>query len=168
MKPKNSKKRRNSFLKFLALFIVTVCSVQAAVFFNYKVPKKENELLRQKAKRSETESKFQAEFFSEMKGLKGLIDSMDIEGQNISYQSSLINDKIVDLQKKIPAKDSTYLYDMHMDIIQLYVELQATKENLLELKDAETTIAEYKTALDECQDDLKQLERELYIERRSR
>lgn len=168
MEPKNRKKRRISFLKFLALFIVTVCSVQAAVYFNYAVPKKENRLLRQKSAMLDSESKFQEGFFAEMKGLKGLIDSMDIEGQNISYQSSLITDKIVDLQKKIPSKDSTYLYDMHMDITQLYLELRATKENLIELKDAEKTIAEYKTALKECQEDLKQLERELFIERRSR
>ncbi len=167
MKPTNSKERRVSFLKFLALFIATVVSIQAAVFFNYSVPKKENALLRQSNMETEIERDFQKNFFAEMRGLKGLIDSMDIEGQNISYQKSLISGKIVDLQKKIPPKDSTYLYDMHMDVIQLYVELQTAKEKLLGLKDAESTIDEYKTAFKDCQENVKQLERELYIERRS-
>ncbi len=168
MKPKNSKERRISFLKFLALFVATVFSIQAAVYFNFTVPKKENEQLRQNQSVTEIEKEFQESFFNEMKGLKGLIDSMDIEGQNISYQKSLISGKIVDLQKKIPPKDSTYLYDMHMDVIQLYVELQTAKDKLLELKNAETTIEEYKVAMDGCREDLKQMERELFIERRSR
>lgn len=168
MKPKNSRERRISFLKFLALFVATVFSIQAAVYFNFTVPKKENVLLRQSQNATEIERGFQERFFLEMKGLKVLIDSMDIEGQNISYQNSLISGKIVELQKMIPSKDSTYLYEMHMDVIQLYVELQTAKEKLLGLKDAETTIEEYKVAMNECGEDLKQMERELFIERRSR
>lgn len=167
MKPKNSKERRISFLKFLALFIVTVSAILAAVFFNFKVPAKENSLLREQASIIEVGQEFQSEFFDDMKGLKGLIDSMEIEGQNRPYQNSLISGRIVELQNGIPPKDATYLYDMHMEIIQLYVELQTAKDKLLELKDAETTIKEYKSALDGCRDDLKQMERELFIERRS-
>ena len=168
MKPKNSKERRISFLKFLALFIVTVSAILAAVYFNFKVPAKENALLREQASIISVGREFQSGFFDDMKGLKGLIDSMDIEGQNRPYQNSLISARIVDLQKDIPAKDSTYLYDMHMEVIQLYVELQTAKDKLLQLKDAETTIKEYKSALDGCKEDLKQMERELFIERRSK
>lgn len=168
MKPKNSKERRISFFKFTALFVVTVSAILAAVYFNFKVPAKENTLLRTQASIFESGMNFQSGFFNEMKSLKGLIDSMDIVGQNSAYQRNLIGEKIVKLEKTIPPKDSTYLYDMHMDVIELYSELQMAKDKLLELKDAESTIEEYKIALEECREDLKQRDRELYIERRSR
>lgn len=168
MKPKNSKERRISFLKFLASFIVTVFAILAAVYFNFKVPSDENALLRAEISLYEGEKEFQRSFFGEMKDLRGLIDSMDIEGQNISFQKSLINNKIVNLQKRIPPKDSTYLYDMHIDVTELYAELQLAKEKLFELRDAENMIDEYKNALDVCRQDLEQRERDLFILRSSR
>ena len=63
MKPKNSKERRNSFLKFLALFLVTVGMIMAAVFFTYRVPTKENALLREQSKVIDTAMEFQSGFF---------------------------------------------------------------------------------------------------------
>lgn len=163
MKPKNSKERRNSFLKFLALFLVTVGMIVAAVFFNYRVPSKENALLREQSKVIESEMEFQSGFFNEMGHVKRMIDSLDVPGQNTAYQKNLISSKLVELQKTIPTKDSTYLYDMHMTIIELYVELQSAKDKLHALRDAEGTIAEYKEALDKCNQYLKEAERELRI-----
>ncbi|WP_289040540.1 type VI secretion system TssO [uncultured Zobellia sp.] len=166
MKPKNSKERRVSFFKFTALFIITVTTILAAVYFNFKVPEKENALLRAQASIVQSEIKFQKGFFNEMQSLKRMIDSLDLPGQNASYQNSLISAKIVELQNEIPVKDSTYLYDMHMSIVQLYVELQTAKDKVNELRDAEGTIKEYKEELEICRTDLKHVERELSIERR--
>ena len=164
MKPKNSKERTTSFLKFLALFLVTVGMIVAAVFFTYSVPTKENALLREQTKVIETEMEFQSGFFNEMESVKRMIDSLDVPGQNTAYQKSLISSKLVELQKTIPTKDDdTHLYDMHTAIIELYVELQTAKDKLHELRDAENTIEEYKDALETCRRDLKEAERELRI-----
>ena len=163
MKPKNSKERRNSFLKFLGLFLATVSMVVIAVYFNFRVPAKENELLREQAKLVKSEMEFQNGFFNEMQNIKGMIDSLDVPGQNTAYQKSLISAKLVDLQKTIPTKDSTYLYDMHTSIVDLYVELQSAKDKLHALRDAEGTIEEYKEALDKCNQYLKEAERELRV-----
>lgn len=167
MKPKNSKERQSSFLKFLLLFLVTTGTVVGAVYFNYKVPNKENALLREQAKMLDSEMKFQSEFYEEMKATKKMIDSLDAPGANIKYLNSLVSDKLVELQKTIPTRDSTHLFDFHNSIIETYVELQETKDKLLELRDAESTIEEYKEALETCRQDLKSIERELFIERRS-
>ena len=167
MKPKNSRERTNSFLKFLAIFLVTVAMIVVAVYFNFKIPSKENKLLREQAEVIKGEMEYQKAFYIEMKDLKVMIDSLDIPGQNMSYQNSLISTEIVDLQKNIPPKGSSHIYDMHMGIIQLYVELQTAKDKLHSLQDAEGIIEEYKEALERCQSDLKQSERELYIQRRS-
>ncbi len=165
MKPKNSKERQIAFLKFLLLFLVTVLTIVFAIYFNYKVPNKENALLKDQVKSVEKEMEFQSNFSDEMTAIKSMIDSLDIPGQNISYQNSLIGGKLAELQKKIPSKDSTYRYDMYTNIVNLYVELHETKGELLSLNDAKSTIEEYKEALDRCRADLKQTERDLFIAR---
>ena len=164
MKPKNSKERRNSFLKFSALFLVTVGMIMVAVFFTYKVPTKENAQLREETKVIGTAMEFQSGFFNEMESVKSMIDSLDVPGQNTAYQKSLITNKLVELQNTIPIKDDdTHLYDMHTTIIELYVELQTAKDKLHALRDAESTIEEYEEALDKCRSELKEAERELRL-----
>lgn len=167
MKPKNSKERRASFFKFLALFAVTITAILFAVYFNFKVPNKENTLLKDKIKAVDKEMIFQDNFSKEMKTILGMIDSLDIKGQNLSYQNSLISGRLVDLQKTIPTKDSTYRYDMYTNIVAVFAELQDSKAELSKLKDAKATIDEYKGALDRCKEDLKQCERDLFIARGS-
>jgi len=167
MKPKNSKERRKTFLRFLLLFLLTVASILVAVYFNFKVPKKENNLLKTQVRVVKKEMVFQNKFFKEMKSIKGMIDSLDVPGQNVSFQTSLINTKLVDLQKGIPTKDSTYKYDMYTSIVELYAELQNAKDELRSLTDAKSTIEEYKDVLDKCREDLKQAERDLFIARNS-
>jgi hypothetical protein len=167
MKPKNLKERRKTFLRFLLLFLFTVASVLTAVYFNFKVPKKENKLLKTQVRIVKKEMEYQDNFFKEMKSIKGMIDSLDVPGQNISYQTSMISTKLVDLQKAFPTKDSTYKYDMYTSIVGLYVELQNTKDELRSLVDAKSTIEEYKDVLDKCREDLKQAERDLFIARNS-
>lgn len=167
MKPKNSKERQSAFLKFLLLFLVTVLTIVFAIYFNYKVPNKENDLLKTQIKSVEKEMEFQNNFSDEMTAIKSMIDSLDIPGQNISYHNLLIGTKIAELQKNIPSKDSTYRYDMYSNIVNLYVELQDIKGELRSLNDAKSTIEEYKEALDRCRADLKQTERDLFIARGS-
>lgn len=167
MKPKNSKERRVSFFKFLALFAVTITAILFAVYFNFKIPNKENAILKEQVKGVEKEMIFQDGFSKEMKSIRGMIDSLDIKGANLSYQNSLISARLVDLQKTIPTRDSTYRYDMYSNIISTYAELQDAKIDLNKLKDSKSTIEEYKIALDKSRDELKQCERDLYIARGS-
>ncbi|OAB78753.1 type VI secretion system transmembrane protein TssO [Cochleicola gelatinilyticus] len=168
MKPKNSKERKSGFLKFLLLFFVTTGTIVGAVYFNFKVPTRENDLLKEQAKLIDKEVEFQNEFSEKMANVKNLLDSLSVPGTNTRYINSLIGKELVDLQKTIPTKDDTYRYDMYTQIVTLYTELQDSKEKLDELKDSEGTIAEYKEALEKCRDDLKTAERELYVARNSR
>ncbi|MDC1161814.1 type VI secretion system TssO [Tenacibaculum sp.] len=165
MKPKNIKERRNSFLKFLLLFVATIAMILIAVFFTFKIPVKENEILKDQAGRIEKELKFQDTFSKSMTRVKRMIDSLDVPGQNISYQNSLISSKLVEMQKIIPRKDSTFKYDMYSGVVGLYVEIQKNKNRLRELKDAESIIEEYKEALEKSKTEYKQLERDLMIAR---
>ena len=167
MKPKNSKDRRASFLKFLAIFAVTITAILFAVYFNFKVPNKENKILKNQVEAVEKEMIFQDGFSNEMKTIRGMIDSLEIKGGNLPYQNSIISAKLADLQKTIPTKDSTFRYDMYTNIVSAYVELQDAKGELIKLKDSKATIDEYKIALDQVRDKFTQCERDLYIARKS-
>lgn len=168
MKPKNTKERRNSFLKFLLLFVATTATLITAIFFTFKVPVKENNLLKDQAKRIKKELEFQGDFYTRMNKVKNMLDSLDVPGQNVSYLNQLIGKDLAEMQKSIPRKDSTYKYDMYTNVVDLYVQIQDMKNKLHKLKDAESTIEEYKVTLDKCEQDFKQLERDLIIARRSR
>ncbi len=160
MKPKNSKARTTSFLKFLALFLVTVTMIVTAVYFNYKVPAKENALLKDQAKLIKSDKEFQSGFFDEMQSIKRMMDSLD--GVNSrGFLDQELSSQLVDLKQKIPTKDSTYLYDMHQSIIELYVELHDAKKELHALSDAQETIERYETIIQQCRAELKQAERDL-------
>lgn len=166
MKPKNVKERRNSFLKFLLLFVVTVGTIVTAVYFNFKVPTKENNLLKEQAKSIKNEIEFQNNFSDEMLEVKKLFDSLDVPSSNKKFVNSLISSKLVDLQAKIPTKDSTYRYDMYINVVRLNLDLLNSKERLYELRDAESTIKEYSETLEKCKEDYKQIQREIDILRR--
>lgn len=167
MKPKNTKERRNSFLKFSLLFLVTVITIMVAVFFNFKVPTKENQLLKEQEKGIKKERTFQKEFSNEMTHVKVLLDSLDAPGTNRTYINSLISKKLVDLQGIIPTKDSTYNYNMYTRIVSLHVEIQEAKSRLNSLKDTESTIQEYKKTLEKCKDDYILMQRDLDACRRA-
>ena len=98
-----------------------------------------------------------------MEKVKGMIDSLDVPGQNTEYLNQLIGKDLAEMQKSIPRKDSTYKYDMYSNVVNLFLDIQNMKADLRELKDAENTIEEYKNALEKTKQEFKQLERDLRI-----
>ena len=161
MKPKNSKERRTSFLKFLGLFLLTVSMILLVVYFNFNVPKKENDLLRQQATVIENDREFQGDFFSEMEAVKKMMDSLDRPGAQVLHESSLISAKLAEMENTIPTKDSTYLYDMHMSIVDTYADMLENKGKLKELSESEKLIDDYAVELEKCEQLLRDTERQV-------
>ncbi len=168
MKAKNEKERNKSFLKFIALFVVTTLLVIGAIFLNYRVPHKENALLRERAKKIEREIEFQRTFASEINNTRNLLDSLDLKGQNLSYLNDLIGQKLVKIQSGLPAKDSTFRYKMYKNILDILVDYQKSKKELNALSDAQTQIKDYQIELEKTQQELEQAKRDLDILRVSR
>ncbi|MDH7446795.1 type VI secretion system TssO [Aquimarina sp. 2201CG14-23] len=167
MKPKNSKERRNSVLKFGLLFLFTVALIVTAFFFDFdRVPFKENSVLRERSASVEKEIQFQKEFSDGMENVKSLIDSLDTPGQNLQYINAKISSTIVDLQKSIPKEDSTYRYDMYTNIVNSYVDIQAFKSKLKEYDGVDQRIEEYKEELDRLRQELNEANRYLDALRR--
>ncbi len=165
MQPKNTKERRNSFLKFLLLFILTSGTIVTAVFFTFKVPLKENTVLKTKVKKIDFELKFQDAFYDRMSNVKKMLDSLETPGSNTNYINLLIGKDLADMQESIPTKDSTYKYDMYSNVITLFLDMQTMKRKLKRLQHSENTIEEYKEALEKSRAEFQQLERDLILAR---
>ncbi|GAA3515725.1 hypothetical protein GCM10022393_32110 [Aquimarina addita] len=162
MKSKNSVERRNSILKFALLFIVTTALIVVTFFFDFdRILFKENEVLRERAIAVNKDIAFQKEFSEGMKKIKGLIDSLDTQGQDVSFLAQIINKDIADLQRSIPTEDDTYRYDMYTNIINSYLELKDTKIKMTKFKGVDETILQYKTNVLQLKNELNACERRL-------
>ena len=131
------------------------------VFFNYKVPSKENDLLREEAKVIRTSQEFQSNFYNEMKAVGNMIDSLEVPGAQIAFETKLISSKLVEMQNSIPTDD--VLADMYTNIINNYADMLDNQGRLRELSDAEALIEDYEAELEKCIELKNQAERELRI-----
>lgn len=149
MEPKNKKERTASVLKFSLLFLVTIVLIVVAAFFDFnRLPFKENSILRNKVVIADKELIYQKEFSKKSYEIKALIDSLDTPGQNIQYFNALINSKIVELQESIPEKDSTNNYEMYVNSLQSYVDIQELKTKLKSYDGVDAKLVEYRSELD--------------------
>lgn len=168
MKPKNIKERKSSFIKFVLLFVVTTATIMAAVFFNFRIPKKENSLLKERAINVEREMEFQRSFAKEIKAVQGMLDSLEQPGQNVLFINELIGGKLADMQNSIPRKDSTYRYDMYSGIVKTFSDLQEAKKELIDLSDTKKRIEDYKEELQKTRLELNNTKRDLDILRNTK
>ena len=170
MKAKNSKARRNSFLKFLLLFIITTGLIVGALYFDFNVlPNRENAVLRKQASDIEKENGFQKEFSRELFQLRGMIDSLDMsqDESNRLFLNNVLSNQTVKLKTSIPRRDSTYRYDMYSNIIWSYAEIQKLKNELHSYADIKEDLEKYKEANRDCEEELKEAQRNLDIYRNS-
>ncbi|AUC76941.1 MULTISPECIES: type VI secretion system TssO [unclassified Olleya] len=163
MKPKNNKERRNSFLKFILIFIVTVGTIVTAVFFDFQIADKENEVLKEQAMLVKEELKFQAEFANKMEVVSIMIDSLTAPGATVSFDNAEIGNKLSDLQNSIPRKDSTANYELYDKIIKTFVKLQKSQNRLIGVREVEEKIKEFEIELKDCDEEVASLNRDLQV-----
>jgi len=171
MKPKNSKERRNSVLKFAVLFLFTVALIVTAFFFDFdRIPFKENEVLRERKAVIEKKEKFQKDFSKGMFTIEKLIDSLNRpdKKEDLYYINRSLESEIGDLSETIDPKDTTYAYKMYVNIVSSYRQIKEMKA-LLSKQEAEVKkLEEYKTALRETREQLDKAKTDLDLCRASR
>ncbi len=163
METLNKEERNSAFWKFLIMFSVTVIILCTALFFNFRVPAKENLVLKEQNKRLSEEFEFQKTFVEGVQEIKVTLDSINIEGKNIYFMDQLISRKLASLKEQVP--DSSFveqktLYDC---VIQLSLALQASKRELRDLQGMKKLINEYTESLQMYKDELEQAKRDLDI-----
>ncbi|WP_378175705.1 type VI secretion system TssO [Aquimarina sp. SS2-1] len=164
MKPKNSKERRNSILKFALLFLFTVALIVTAFFFDFdRVPLWDNKVLRESLTAIEDDVRFQKDFSKGMFKVEKLIDSLNRPGkeEDLYYINRSLESEIGDLSETIDPNDTTYRYKMYVNIVSSYRQIKEMKALLAKQKKEFEKLEEYKTALRETQDRLERAQSDL-------
>ncbi|WP_306353350.1 type VI secretion system TssO [Flavobacterium sp. '19STA2R22 D10 B1'] len=169
----NRKERTSAFLLFLLMFIITTGILIYALFFNYKLPWKENEVLKNENDKILTEFNFQRQFSDKIDDISKLVDSLDKAPESFPFIEQSITVKLAELnqiveQKKvIPKEDgkdnpaeSTKLYDNAMLNVKKLVN---TKKLLLQLNDSKQEIEMLNKQIKSYEEDTKSLTRDLEI-----
>jgi cell division protein FtsL len=128
----NSKDRNQAFLKFLILFLVTVVLVVFAVYFDYRLPIRENKVFQEEISLQRQQDIDQQKFAAKMQEVIVLIDSMDKPGTNATNLASQFTGKLNDLNI-LQLKDNTAYGVIDKNITVKLSELYEEKKTIANL-----------------------------------
>jgi Type VI secretion system, TssO len=110
MKPLNQAERRNAFLGFLILLLITVGVVITAVFFGIEVPFRDNEQLRKTLFIMQQEKQLSDSFSVAMQGAMYELENFDLKKSSASaYRVDVKIDKMRRLLKDLPDTNTFYI-----------------------------------------------------------
>jgi hypothetical protein len=130
----NSRERNEAFLKFLLFFLVTVTLVVIAVFFDYRLPDKEMDMLRSEVAVSRSGASYQQQFVTRVEDAYQYIDSARKPGVNANQVNRMVDNKLSDLNT-LQLKDSSSYARLNNITLQALNELHETRKNLVIEKD---------------------------------
>ena len=156
----NSKERNEAFLKFLLFFGITVALIIIAVYFNFRLPLKENSKLREKITLQTQEEMNQEKFTENMDKAMAYLDSLDKDPKNMESIDILLTGKIRDLATLQEKGYSPYA-KMNKVIIERMIELKDQKKQLFKLSDKANTLLEMERKLQYAETQLTQKQQEI-------
>ena len=144
------------------MFIVTTGVLFFAIFFNYRLPLKENEVLKNENDKILAEFNFQKKFSEKIEHISVLIDSLDKSPESFQFIEQNISFELVDLKEKIPA-DSDQSLKLYDNVILTITDLVNTKKLLLQVNDSKKEIDMLNQQLKAYEEDNKDLLRDLKL-----
>lgn len=160
----NKKERTSAFLLFLLMYFITTGVLIAAIFYNYKLPLKENEVLKAENEKILNEFNFQKGFSEKIEYVSKLVDSLDKAPESFQFIEQNITYELVDLKEKIPA-DSDQSLKLYDNYILTVKDLVNSKKLLLQVNDSKKDIELLNSQIKAYEEDNKDLARELEITR---
>jgi len=160
----NKKERVSAFLLFLLMFIITTGTLLAAIFMNYRLPLKENEVLKAENEKILNEFNFQKTFSDRIEHVAKLIDSLDKAPESFQFTEQNINYELVGLKDKLPTGSDQSL-KLYENYILNITSLVNTKKQLLQVADSKKEIEGLKEQIKAYDEDNKELERTLNLTR---
>ncbi|HLZ86540.1 MAG TPA: type VI secretion system TssO [Puia sp.] len=149
----NSKDRNQAFLKFLVLFLVTVTLCVLAVYFDYRLPVRENRVLQEEVALQRQQDVDQQKFAGKMQEALVLMDSVDKAGVNTEQIEIQFNGKLNDLSV-LQLKDNTAYGLVDKAIIYRLSELWQAKKN-------QASLTEKAQHAEEAQNQVAQLQQQI-------
>ncbi|MDT7830634.1 type VI secretion system TssO [Pricia sp. S334] len=163
----NKKERTKAFLLFLLMFAVTVGLLFTAFFFSYKLPWKENRMLRAENQKIQYEFRYQKKFIEELEEVDKLIDSLENTPEGYVFLEQNINANLIGLKSGIP-RDSLDDMGMYENLILTYKKLMDAKRDLKQVENAKNEIDELNEQLNASEKEIAQLEKALELSQRLR
>jgi Type VI secretion system, TssO len=150
----NKKERSSAFLLFLLMFVITTGTLVYALFFNYRLPLKENEVLKSENEKIGKEAKFNIEFSEKLEHIGKLVDSLDKAPEKFPFLEQTINVELVQLQKKADSLEGSKLYGNVIISINKLVNAKKTLSQLTDSKGAIEKLTEENKSLEKRNQDL--------------
>jgi Type VI secretion system, TssO len=161
----NAKDRNQAFLKFLLFFLATIILAIFAVYFDFRLPVRENKMLQDEINEQRQIDLNQEKFVSTMQEASVLIDSMDKAGPNLAQINLQLNQKLIDLNG-LQLKDNSLSGKMDAAIVDKFLSLQQAKTKLQSLSEKENKISSMEADLNETKAQLQQAQIDLDAYRR--
>lgn len=161
----NKKERTSSFLLFLLMFAITIGILFTAFFFSYKLPWKENEVLRAENQKIRYEFLYQKRFMTSLEDIDKKIDSLDNAREGYFFLEQSINADLIDLKSDIP-KDSLGDRGMYENLILTYKKLVDAKRDLKQVESARLDIEDLKEQIAEYEKEISKLNTALSLSQR--
>ena len=162
----NHKERDIAFWKFLGFFVLTTLMVIGAVYFNTRIPVKDNTMMREQISSFRTQAMAQEKFVKSMDDAKVLIDSLDKPGANTLYLNQLIAARIRELAQ-LQYKDSSMFSRLNKNVLDVFLRYQEAANKNVSMGDLPRQLEDYKSRYEQAQRDLDNARRDLDVLRRS-
>src|SRR6478735_5658343 len=155
MKPLNSDERKKSFLRFLALFIVTAVLIVAAVYFGVQVPFRQNEQLKKQVNAYAREKAFTENFDAVLSDVKASLDTINRAGVQAELADGKISEQLKRMNAMIDA-DSASAKRFYQNVVQNLAELQVAKKQLRDASGKDANLSQYLQQIETLKSDLNQ------------
>lgn len=153
----NAKERNRAFLKFSLFFVLTIVLVVTAIYFDFRMPQRENDYLQKEIDLQRQVEFNQGSFVNTMQMVVSLIDSLDKPGTNVAQIDAQLQQRLTELTGLQQKDNSTY--GKLDDVIQRRLwDLYTAKKELIRLSDSQSTISSLKSQLSECKTNLDEKE----------
>ena len=162
----NLKDRNQAFLKFLLFFVATLILVVTAIYFDFRLPVRENRALQEEVNLQRQLDANQEKFAGKMQEAIVLLDSLDKPGINADQINSQLGGKLSELAI-LQEKDNTQNGKIDKAIIDKLSELQQRKKQLKELGEKAAKLNDIQTDLTNTRAQLSQANVDLDACRRS-
>ena len=162
----NAKERDTAFWKFLFFFLLSTLLVTGAVYFDTRIPAKDNAIMRDQISAYKTQAQAQEKFVRSMDEAKALIDSLSRPGSNNVYLNQQIAAKIRELAQ-LQYKDSTMYSRLNKNVLDVFLRYQEATNKAVGMGNLPQQLDDYRTKYEQAQRDLDNTRRDLDVLRRS-
>ena len=162
----NVKERDTAFWKFLFFFLLSTLLVTSAVYFDTRIPAKDNAIMREQISAYKTQAQAQEKFVRSMDEAKALIDSLSRPGSNNVYLNQQIAAKIRELAQ-LQYKDSSMYSRLNKNVLDVFLRYQEATNKAVSIGDLPQQLEETKAKFEQAQRDLDNTRRDIDVLRRS-